>query len=64
MINDYINNGFIKVVVDNKPLENGTIIHVEKGKWFRFEIDSINEVENGYELICTKLIAIDDKLIK
>ena len=64
MLNNYLNNGFIKVLVDRKPLENGTLVHVEKGKWFRFEIDTINKVEDGYEVICTKLIAVEDKIIK
>ncbi len=64
MLNNYLNNGFIKVLVDRKPLENGTLVHVEKGKWFRFEIDTINKVADGYEVICTKLIAVEDKIIK
>lgn len=63
MIKNYFENGFIKVNVDHKPFEDGVIMCVEKGLWYKFKINEITKVKNGYEVTCNELISIDDKLI-
>ena len=63
MIRNYFENGFIKVNVEHKPIENGVVMCVERGLWYKFKINEITKVKNGYEVTCTELISIDDKLV-
>jgi hypothetical protein len=68
---NYMNNverfyrdGSLTINVNYKPTLGSPIICLNKGLWYKFQIDKIEKLEDKtYNIITEKLLSIDDKLI-
>lgn len=64
-IDKFLKNGYMVINVDYQPSINNIIICVKNGLWYKFNIDEIEELENGtFNITTSTLISIDGKFIK
>ena len=64
-VNQFYEEGKMTINVIYKPLENAPIICIKDGKWYKFNIDEIEELEDKtYNVTSHTLLSIDDKMEK
>lgn len=64
-VNQFYEEGKMTINVNYKPLENAPIIYIKDGKWYKFNIDEIEELEDKtYNVTTHTLLSIDDKMEK
>lgn len=60
----FYRDGSLTINVEYEPRLGSSIICLNKGLWYKFQIDKIEELEDKtYNVITENLLSIDDKLI-
>ena len=63
-VRSFYENGKFTIDVDYKTIPGCSILCVENGVWYKFKIDSVEELEEDkYRLTTTSLISVDGKLV-
>ena len=61
----FYKDGSLTVNVDYKAIVGNPLICVDKGTWYKFQIEKVEELEDQtYDVTTTKLISVDSHLIK
>lgn len=64
-VDRFYNDGILKINVNYNAIEGAPIICLNNGLWYKFQIEKVEELEDGtFDIITTKLISIDEELIK
>lgn len=64
-IERFYKEGYVKLNLERKPFVDCPIMCVNKGIWYTFRVDEINELEDGtFDIISRTLLKIDEKLVK
>lgn len=64
-VDRFYKEGKITINVNYIPLENVPIICIQDGKWYKFNIDEIEELDDKtYNITSHTLLGIDNKLAK
>ena len=63
-VRDFYKNGKLVIDVNYKTTVGCTVMCVDNGLWYKFKVESVEELEdNNYRITSTSLIGIDEKLI-
>lgn len=63
-IKNFFENGEIQFNLQRKFIDGQYILHVERGLWYKFNIDNYEELEDGtFNVYSHTLVSIDDKLV-
>lgn len=63
-IERFYREGYVRINLKQQPIFNCSIMCVDKGTWYTFNIDEIVELDDGtFDIISRTLIKIDDKRV-
>jgi hypothetical protein len=63
-VRNFYENGEFTIDVQYKAIPGCTVMCIENGVWYKFKVDSVEELDNEkYRITTSSLIGIDDKLI-